>query len=211
MSGRRAPPRLIALTVGDATPERLDELERRVADAVRGGLEALLLREPALEDGPFAALAGRLRGRFPELWLALHDRPHLAPAVGAVAVHLGFRSLAPEHVRPWLDADVALGLSTHAGDSDAGAGGELDYAFHGPVHPVSKPVAQEPVGSGGLARFVEACGARFPAGVWALGGLRPEHCGEVLAAGARGVAVLSGILPSRDPAGRARAYLRALG
>ena len=208
---RSGPPVLIALSPGRADGQGLDELERRVHDAVRAGLPGLLLREPGLEDAPFLRLAQGIRARWPELWLGLHDRPHLASASDADAVHLGHRSLPPDLIRPWLAAPVALGLSTHAFD-DAQARArwaDADYLFHGPVHATHKddPAAQgQPIGLAGLRAAV--AGSAAP--IWALGGMRPDNARAALEAGAAGVAVLGGLLAAENPAGRTVAYLEAL-
>lgn len=202
MTARRAPPPLVALTPG--VPLAAGELEARVRAAVGGGLQGVLLREPGMEDGPLLELALRLRALVGRGWLGMHDRAHLAEACGADAVHVGFRSLAPAELREWLPDHVAVGLSTHAEDDPAQWAG-ADYLFHGPVFATEKPVALEPVGPGGIARATAA--TERP--IWGLGGITPERVGEVLGAGAHGVAVLSGLLASADPAGSARAYLRS--
>ena len=82
-----------------------------------------------------------------------------------------------------------------------------DYLFHGPVFATpSKQELLEPIGLAGLAR---AC-ARTDRPILALGGVRPAHVGELRAAGAHGVAVLSGILGASDPGRATAAYLEAL-
>ncbi len=207
MSAVRLPPALVALTPGHAQAGRTGELERRVRAALEGGLRGVLLREPELEDGPFEALAGRLRALLNGVggWLGVHDRAHLAASARADAVHLGFRSLAPAALRTWLDGETGIGLSTHAGDPPAERAA-ADYVFHGPVFATPKPFPLEPVGCAGLRRDVSA--STRP--VWALGGIEPAQVGEVLASGVRGVAVLSGILPSDDPRRGAAAYVQAL-
>jgi len=207
MNARVLPPTLLALTpgtLGAGDARAAAELVQRVRAAVDGGLAGVLLREPGLADGELLALARELRERFGELWLGLHDRPHLARAADVRAVHLGGRSLPPRAVRPWLPAEIAIGLSTHADDEAADWDG-ADYLFHGPVHPTPKPRPRAPVGPAGLARAVD----RAVVGVWGLGGIGPEQVAEVLKAGARGVAVLSGILPAADPRAAAQRYAAA--
>ena len=204
MSARRPPP-IVALTPGDARAG----LERAVQSAVEAGLRGVVLREASLSDRAYLELALALRARLdPALggWLCLHDRPHLARAARADAVHLGGRSLAARDVRAWLDPELALGLSTHAGDDPRGWS-EADYLFHGPVLATTKPGARPPIGFEALARAV----ASTPRPVWALGGLEPADAAAVRASGASGVAVLSGILPRPDAALRAREYLERWG
>lgn len=207
-SAPQLPPPILALTPGTLEPgdrRAADELVQRVRAAVSGGLGAVLLREPGLPDAELVALAQTLSGRFEDLWLGVHDRVHLARAVGAQGVHVGARSLTPAELRTWLPAELALGLSTHTADHEARWAG-ADYLFHGPVHMTPKPYLVEPIGFSGLRAAVE----RSPAPIWALGGLGPGDVAGALEAGAGGVAVLSGILPTPDPKSAAESYAAAL-
>jgi thiamine-phosphate pyrophosphorylase len=202
MNPARLPPALLALTPGEGARG----LPERIARAASGGLRGVLLREGALEDGEYLALAQRVAralAPWPEAWLCLHDRPHLAQAAGAAAVHLSGRSLPPEHVRGWLDARVALGFSSHAGD-DPGRFRGADYLLHAPFAAV--PDKGPPLGPAGIEQAVRDWGLPL----WALGGIRPDEVAGALAAGARGVAVQRGLWTSTDPALAARAYLDAI-
>ncbi len=201
------PPRLLALTPGDLLPAAVPRLLAALDAARAAGLAGLLLREPGWSDGPLLELARTLRARLPAPgWLALHDRPHVALAAGADALHLGFRSLEPAAARGLIGAQLSIGRSTHAGDPPSWWQG-ADYLFHGPVHATpSKEGWRAPIGCDGLR---SAC-ATSPLPVLAIGGLRPEDARAVLAAGAHGLAVRSGILGAADPGAAALRYLRAL-
>ena len=201
---RCLPPPLVALSPGALAEAGEAGFLRALRAASSAGLRGLLLREPSMPDRPLLALAIACRRTLPEDgWLAIHDRVHLARACEADAVHLGFRSLAPETARELLEDRVALGLSAHAGD-DAARWTGADYLVFGPVFDTpSKRGLLEPTGTDGLARAV----ARSPAPVWAIGGVAPENLEACLDAGGRGVAVLSRILLARDPAAACRAYL----
>jgi len=205
MSPRRAPPALLALSPGDLDERGAQRLPARLAAAVSAGLRGLLLREPRLADRALLALGRELRALLgPAGWLSLHDRAHLAAAIGADALHLGGRSLRPGEVRPWLPPAIAIGLSSHDGDA-CGAWEGADYLLHAPVFAV--PGKGPALGPEGIARAV----ARTPVPLWGLGGITPASAPAVLAAGACGVAVLRGILAAPDPAAAVRQYLAALG
>jgi thiamine monophosphate synthase len=105
---------------------------------------------------------------------------------------------------------VALGLSAHAHD-DPARWAEVDYLVFGPVRATPKDPPFEPVGLAGLARAVEHARAAPPHAipVYAIGGLAPADAGDVLAAGARGIFALRGVLGAADPAAAVRAYLAA--
>ena len=202
-------PRLIAISPGDLRPGSSARFLEALEGALEAGLPGLLLREPGLADAAYLELATdvvrRCAGR--PSWFAVHDRPHLARALGADAVHLSFRSLRAEELAPWLDRSVARGLSTHASDDPAAWRG-VDYLFHGPLHATPRKAhALEPLGLDGLERARSLA----PCPVLALGGVRPEDVGPLRARGLHGVAVLSGILGAADPRRATAAYLEALG
>jgi thiamine-phosphate pyrophosphorylase len=200
---RALPPALLAITPGDLAPAGVSELLQRVSEAAAAGLRGILLREKQCSDRKLLDAALAVRSEHGELWLGLHDRPHLVSAAGAQAVHLGWQSLAPAEVRSWLPARFAIGLSTHQGD-DLASLGPVDYVFFGPVLPTrSKPEAA-PVGF----ELLRAAAAASPAPLWALGGLSPSDVRRALGAGAAGVACLGGILGQRDPGRAVEAYLR---
>ena len=197
------PPTLVALSPGlAASAADATDLGPRLERLLRAGLPGLVLREPQLDDRPFLDLALNLRERFPDAWLCLHDRVHLVAAANAQAVHLGWRSLAPREARALLPENVAIGFSSHAGDAAQQCNG-ADYAFLSPLHPIDKPHAFAALGPDGLSREVAA----RPMPTWALGGVRPEDAAAVAGAGARGVAVLSGLHAAADPIRALASYL----
>ncbi len=203
----RLPPPLLALTPGDLDASRAPQLVERVARCIEAGLRGVLLRERGLADRDFLTLALALRARLSACdgWLCLHDRPHLALACGADAVHLGGSSLAPRDVRRWLAPEIALGLSTHAHDARE-SWSDADYLVHGPVKPTSKSGTRvEGIGFEALASAVRST----PIPIWALGGLTPSDSSAVARTNARGIAVLSGLLAAPDPALRTREFVAA--
>ena len=205
MNAARLPPALLALSPGNLAP-RDGRFLAQVAAAARAGLRGVLLREGELGDRDYLELAGAVRGAlapWPEAWLGVHDRAHLARAATAQGVHLGGRSLAPSAVRPWLDAAVALGFSSHAGDDPRSWSG-CDYLVHAPFGDV--PHKGPGVGASGIQRAVRL--AACP--VWALGGIAPADVAAILAAGAAGVVVRRGIFDAPDCARAVGDYLAAL-
>lgn len=203
-------PRLIALSPGELEPGGQAAFLLALERAFAAGLPGLLLREPRLSDTAYLALAREvlaLRAAHGTPWLGVHDRAHLAPELGADAVHLSFRSLRPEELRTWLDPRIALGLSTHAHD-DPSAWSAADYVFHGPLHATPSKVGRlEPVGFAGLERAL----AHATRPLLALGGVTPRDVRDLRRLGAHGVAVRSGVLGAQDPARATCAYLEALG
>ena len=81
-----------------------------------------------------------------------------------------------------------------------------DYLVHGPVCATLKGDTRiAGIGFEALARGV----ARASVPVWALGGLAPEHARAAAEAGARGMAVLGGLLAHPQAERRTAEYVRA--
>lgn len=135
--------------------------------------------------------------------VAVNDRLDVALAVGADAVQLGWRSLPIAAARV-IAGGLLIGVSVH--DVEAALRAEAagaDRLTFGHVFPTSSHPGEPPRGLEGLKRVVEA--VRVP--VVAIGGIDAENVGDVLEAGAAGVAVISAILGAADP-GQATAALR---
>ncbi|MEX1023832.1 MAG: thiamine phosphate synthase [Planctomycetota bacterium] len=197
-------PRLFVLSPGTLAEGDVHAFELAARGLV--GLDlAVVLREPNLLDGAYLRLARSLAAQVP---LYLHDRAHLVTAAGARGVHVGFRSLLPDDVR--RVGDFPVGLSTHACD-DPATWSAADYLFHGPLKPTpSKRGRVEAVGFDGL----ESALRRTDRPLLALGGISPDDVSACRAAGAHGIAVLSGVWGddwrSSRPAANALAYIDAL-
>src|SRR5437899_1493123 len=135
-------------------------------------------------------------------------RADVALAVGADAVQRTHASLGVEDMRRVAGDRLRIGASVHSLEDAVDA--ELkgaDWVTFGPVYDTPSKRAYGP--AQGLERLATvARGLRIP--VVAIGGITPARVPEVLAAGARGVAVISGILAADSPADATRAYLGAL-
>ena len=148
---------------------------------------------------PIAEAAGGL--------LLVNDRVDLALALDLPGVHLGQRSLAPETARGLLDEGQTLGLSVHGlRDVCHWEEGTLDYLMVGTLfattsHPGRTPAGTDRVREVTLVTSLPLVG---------IGGITPERVGEVLAAGAFGVAVRGGIWDAEDPTTATRGYLKEL-
>lgn len=137
----------------------------------------------------------------------MNDRVDVAWAADADGVHLGAGDLPAALARELLGPHRIIGCS---GDNaeEALACGCLgaDYVGIGPVFPTgSKADAGLLLGLDGLARAVRE--SRVP--LIAIGGIAVDNLASVLETGVHGVAVLSAVCRSDDPAGTV-AKLRAI-
>ncbi|MBI2823017.1 MAG: thiamine phosphate synthase [Acidobacteria bacterium] len=127
--------------------------------------------------------------------LLINQTIDLVRAVGADGLHLPAGQELAESVRAELRGKL-IGASVHSlAEALHAAGRGLDYLLLAPVFaPLSKPATGQPLGVDTLR---EVCSA-VSVPVIALGGMVPERFGEVLEAGAAGIA---GITLFVDPAG----------
>ena len=184
------------------TPARPD-LESFLEAAVRGGVDIVQLREKSLADGELLTVLQQAREVTRRLGvpLVVNDRPDLARLAEADYVHVGQEDLPVAAARAF---GVGVGQSTHApAELDATA---ADYAGVGPVF-------ETPTKEGRPAAGLEyvryaAANARVP---WfAIGGIDESTVGDVVAAGARRIAVVRAIGDAPDPERAAADLRRAL-
>ena len=171
-----------------------------VALHLRGaGTEVRRLLELVRDLLPAARRTGSL--------LVVNDRVDVALAAGADAVHLGRRSLPPAAVRRIVDREVLVGASVHSVSEarEAGSGG-ADYLFVGTIYHSASHPAVEASGPG----LVTEVSRTVDVPLVAIGGLEPGRVGEVAAAGAWGLAAVSGVWEAEDPGGAVTAFLQAL-
>jgi thiamine-phosphate pyrophosphorylase len=180
----------------------LVELGRAVE---RGGASALQLRLKRATPRELAGAARRLLAAV-TIPVLINDRPDVGLAVGAAGVHLGPDDLPVTLARRIAPPGFVIGASVGS-EAEASAAGAADYWGIGPWRiTATKEDAGQALGADGFARLAAHSGERPSI---AIGGVRPEDVALVLAAGGKGVAVVSGILGSADPEAAARAYARA--
>jgi thiamine-phosphate pyrophosphorylase len=183
-------------------PARAD-LADLIEQAVRGGVDIVQVREKELADGELLVRlqAAREATRRLGVPLVVNDRPDLAVLCEADFVHVGQDDLPVAAARRF---GLGVGLSTHAPEEIERA--EADYIGVGPVYATPTKAGRPPVGLD-LVRYA-AEHARQP---WfAIGGIDETNVADVVAAGARRIAVVRAICDAPDPERAARALRAAL-
>lgn len=190
-------------------------LPEAVEAAVAGGVDRVQFREQGLEDKQLLELAealceavqqgSRHRNGCAELWV--NRRIDLALVLGADGVHLGTGAIPLGTARQLIGPNVKLSCATHTIQEVAEAGTEpIDLVQLAPIFaPLSKPSTRPALGCEALTRA-----AKYGVRILAQGGITPDNCHEVLAAGAVGVAVTGAILQHSNPQAAAQAFRRAL-
>lgn len=205
-------------------PMERSRLVAVVHEAVAGGVNVVQLRDKtqgrqALEE-TIQALEAHLAGCL----LLVNGHPDAAVHSAVTGVHLPADGLHVSAARATVRQDRIVGRSVHsAREATAAAEEGADYLVFGTVfesrsHPDVEPAGVQNLRAvrlaldqwrhgGSAAGSVR--GAARPS-VIAIGGITPENCGQCIAAGAAGVAVLSGILHAVDPRAAARRYWERL-
>ena len=184
----------------------LDVLAR---EALAAGLRVLQYRDKALssrERYP-VAMALAAAAREAGATFLINDDIDMALAVEADGVHLGQEDFPVATARKIVGTTMIIGCSAHTVDQAKAAEAEgADYLGVGPIYPSATKMARPPLGCGLLREICTA--VRIP--VYAIGGISVERCQKVLAAGAKGVAVASGLLTPGIGL-QTKAFLTALG
>jgi thiamine-phosphate pyrophosphorylase len=196
--------------VTDRTQVAGRDLVAVVGECLAAGLPAVQLREKDLGAIELAGMGRALRVLTAErgALLIVNDRVDVALAVGADAVQRTSTSLPIADILAISDKRLRVGASVHSvTEAVAAAGAGADWLVFGPIYDTpSKRSYGPPQGLGALAATARA--VSIP--VVAIGGITPERIPELRRAGARGVAVISGILAADSPAAATRRFLAAL-
>ncbi|NED97967.1 thiamine phosphate synthase [Phytoactinopolyspora alkaliphila] len=198
--------RLYVVTDPALTPE--DRLVEMCVAAVEGGATVVQLRNKQAGDDELLRQALRLRTALREygVTLVVNDRLDVARQAGA-GVHVGVSDATPARARDALGAQAVVGWSVESPEhlaSDQTAA--CSYVAASPVWSTpTKADTAHPLGPPGVAALRQATGLPLVG----IGGINtPERAAEVIAAGADGVAVVSGVFGVGDPRAAA-ASLRA--
>ncbi|MCX6539665.1 MAG: thiamine phosphate synthase [Acidobacteria bacterium] len=186
-----------------------------------GGARLIQLRAKLASGRDFLRWAERLvdKARPAGAHIIINDRVDVAAMAAADGAHVGQDDLPPRRVRDMLGARALVGLSTYTDTQlSDGLTEPVSYLAVGPVFTTGTKETGYPAGGLDLVRraarilaehATQTNGARMP--LVAIGGITLEHAPDVIRAGADSVAVVSDLLSTDDPAGRTRAFLRALG
>ena len=201
-------PRLHAVTDDDVLARPDFTIRARAVLAAGGGRVALHLRGRGASGARLFELAAQLRptALAAGALLFANDRVDLALAAELDGVHLGRASLPPGVARGMLPPGSWVGVSVHDGAGARAAAPDADYLVVGTVFATLSHPGRMGAGPELLSRVQAA--TSIP--LLAIGGITPERVAEVVAAGAGGVAVVSGIWGAADPGAAVLGYLRNL-
>lgn len=191
------------------------ELAELAALAAQNGATVIQYRDKDASTRAMVAQAAAIREALAGSGapLLVNDRIDVALAAGADGVHLGRDDMEAQTARRLLGPDAIIGLTVkNAADAAIAATAPIDYACIGGVFAtLSKVNPDAPVGLDGFAALRARIAASRPdLPVGAIAGVDVARAGEVVRAGASGVAVIAGIFRAQDIAAATRALRQAV-
>ena len=175
-----------------------------VLAAVAGGLRLIQLRETHLDDATLGALTLRLCAELPaDATVVINGRPDVASRSGC-GLHLPSRACLSAGIEP----PRPFGRSAHDTRAVLAARDEgADYVVLGTLYETGSKPGRPGTGAAALAE-AHVAAPQLP--LYGIGGVSASRVGELLRAGAHGVAVSGAILGSSRPRRAAEALLLAL-
>lgn len=174
-----------------------------------GGVDVLQLRAKQHAISEITSVAHELREITGErgVPLVINDHPQIASVVGAEGVHVGQDDLSVSAARDAAGGDCFVGKSTHSVEQAQRAADEgADYIGFGPLFATPTKPDYTPIGTAEI-RDVHA---RVAIPIFCIGGIKLSNLPDVIAAGARRVVIVSGLLQAPDIAEYARSAKQLL-
>ncbi|MED3562640.1 thiazole tautomerase TenI [Bacillus xiapuensis] len=137
--------------------------------------------------------------------IIINDRVDVAHVTRAMGVQLAYHSLEAKTVKKYFP-ELRIGSSIHSyEEGQISKENGADFVVFGHVFPSKSKPGKNPKGLEELKRISSL---NIP--VIAIGGITPENTGQVAAAGANGIAVMSGVLDAEDPVEAVKSYVNLL-
>ena len=173
--------------------------------ALEGGAGMVQLRKKTASGRELYEWAVRIQElcRQRHALFIINDRVDIALAMHADGVHLGQLDLPASAARALLGPDPLIGVSVSTPEEAVRAAEDrASYIGVGHIFPTfSKDKPSKPLGTSALRTIANAASG-LP--VIAIGGIDLDNAGEVIRAGATGIAVISAVSGSEDPVSATR-------
>lgn len=167
--------------------------------AVKAGVGMIQLRMKGASRDAILREALEIRAitRGTDTRFIVNDSPEIAAKVGADGVHVGQDDMAPGEIRRRFPGLSIVGLSTHNPLQTMASRSEpIDYIGVGPVYPTpTKEIPDPTLGLETMRSMLDL--AAHPA--VAIGGIDSSRLSDVIAAGAKNVAVVRAVCGSARP------------
>jgi thiamine-phosphate pyrophosphorylase len=139
--------------------------------------------------------------------LIANDHAEIAQRVEVQGVHVGQDDTSIQIVRAQITRPILVGKSTHSIEQAVAAEQEgANYIGFGPIFSTPTKPDYSPIGLDQIREVHE----RVSIPIFCIGGIKSENLAQVIAAGAKRVVIVSGLLQTNDVAGYARACKKLL-
>ncbi|MEY2556125.1 MAG: thiamine-phosphate pyrophosphorylase [Verrucomicrobiota bacterium] len=173
------------------------DAERVTKAMIEGDVDLIQLRAKRQSVEEIVDLAGALHQitSGAGIPLIVNDHAEVAATVPVEGVHLGQDDDSLGHARKKAGRHVLLGKSTHSFEQAVAAEREgADYVGFGPIFATPTKPDYQPIGLTGIKRVHH----ELTVPIFCIGGIKIDNLGQVVAAGAKRVAIVSGLLKAPD-------------
>lgn len=180
-----------------------------------GGSDLIQLRAKDSSPDEIRHLAEKILPitRRANVGFVINDHLEIAREIGADICHLGqedFFDAGYTHVSQLstINSQLKIGLSTHApAQAQRALAASADYIAIGPIYATGTKPTAKPV----TLNYVRWAAGNVTVPWFAIGGINLENLGDVLAAGAQRICVVSAILNAPDVTKACAEFRRGLG
>jgi len=186
-----------------------DNVSSILEKLIAGGIDIVQLRGKNRSLDELSALAEKLlRLTMPaKTPFIANDHAEIAQRVAVQGVHVGQDDDSIEKVRAQLKRPIVVGKSTHSIEQAVAAEREgADYIGFGPIFSTPTKPDYSPIGLAQIREVHE----RVSIPIFCIGGIKSENLTQVIAAGAKRVVIVSGLLQAHNIAEYARACKKLL-
>ena len=183
--------------VADTSFMTLETAEKKVTEAIEGGVTIVQLRAKDISAAEFYNMALKIKmvTGYYNVPLIINDRVDIAIAADADGVHTGQEDLPAGEVRKLIGMNKIMGISvSNTAEAEKAERESADYLGVGAMFPTDTKLDAKYVSLEELGEIKKK--VQIP--VVAIGGINAENAGQLFCAGADGIAVVSAILGEKN-------------
>jgi thiamine-phosphate pyrophosphorylase len=173
------------------------DMARVARSMIEGGVDLIQLRAKEKSIEEIIDLADRLHKITSEasVPLIVNDYPEVAARVPVEGVHVGQDDDSVAAARKKSGRDIIVGKSTHSLEQATVAQSEgANYIGFGPIFATPTKPDYKPVGLANIKQVHQ----NVTVPIFCIGGIKRDNLDQVIAAGARRIAIVSGLLKAPD-------------
>ena len=182
------------LDLGYVDPVDAGQIAQSMID---GGVDLIQLRGKNVSMEELTKVAARLHRMTSAAStpLVINDHAEIAAKIPVEGVHVGQDDESVELTRKKAGRAIVVGKSTHSLEQATAAQKEgADYIGFGPIFATPTKPDYQPIGLASIENVYRD--VSIP--IFCIGGIKRENLEQVIAAGARRVAIVSGLLKAED-------------